>query len=340
MNPHECAILVLTTTQLDEKNNPMKNVVVTGGAGLIGSQLTEILLNKGYKVICIDNFISGSHEAIKPFINNENFTLLEYDVTKELPLIDAHIDWVFHLASPASPNHNSPISYHSLPMETMMVNTTGTKLMLEFALKHNARFLFASTSEIYGDPLEHPQKEIYNGNVSSTGPRSIYDEAKRFGETLTAYYAREKNLDARIVRIFNTYGPGMRKDDQRMIVNFILQALRGDDVTIYGDGNQTRSLSYVKDTAQGLFTYMEIDNLKGEIINIGAQNEHTVNEYANMVLKITGSRSKIIYTDEVKDDPQRRQPDITKAKQLLHWEPTTPLEDGLKETIKYYEMKK
>ncbi len=316
----------------------MKNVVVTGGAGLIGSQLTEILLKKGHKVICIDNFISGSRKAIEPFIKNENFTLIEHDVTEEFPPIADNVDWVFHLASPASPNHHSPISYHALPMETMMVNTVGTKLMLEFAMAHKARFLFASTSEIYGDPLEHPQKEVYNGNVSATGPRSIYDEAKRFGETLTAYYVRDKNLDGRIVRIFNTYGPGMREDDQRMIVNFILQALKDDDVTIYGDGNQTRSLCYVKDTAQGICTYMEKDGLQGEIINIGAQFEHTVKEYADMVLHITGSKSKITYSEEVKDDPQRRQPDITKAKQLLDWEPTTSLEDGLKETIEYYEL--
>jgi nucleoside-diphosphate-sugar epimerase len=223
-------------------------------------------------------------------------------------------------------------------METMMVNTKGTQLMLELASQHKARFLFASTSEVYGDPLEHPQKEAYNGNVSSTGPRSIYDEAKRFGETLTAYYVRDKGLDGRIVRIFNTYGPGMRNDDQRMLVNFILQALNGEDVTVYGDGEQTRSLSYVKDTAQGILMFMEKDGLEGEVINIGSQAEHTVNEYAEMVVRLINSKSKIIHEEKVEDDPQRRQPDISKAKQILNWEPSTPLEKGVKETISFYEL--
>jgi nucleoside-diphosphate-sugar epimerase len=316
----------------------MKTVVVTGGAGLIGSELISLLLEKDHRVICIDNFLTGSRGVVEQFKNNPNFTLIEHDVTLPLPEFKESIDWIFHLASPASPNHKSPISYHSLPMETMMVNTKGTQLMLELAEQHKARFLFASTSEVYGDPLEHPQKEAYNGNVSSTGPRSIYDEAKRFGETLTAYYVRDKGLDGRIVRIFNTYGPGMRNDDQRMLVNFILQALNGEDVTVYGDGEQTRSLSYVKDTAQGILMFMEKDGLEGEVINIGSQAEHTVNEYAEMVVRLINSKSKIIHEEKVEDDPQRRQPDISKAKQILNWEPSTPLEKGVKETISFYEL--
>jgi nucleoside-diphosphate-sugar epimerase len=314
----------------------MKTVVVTGGAGLIGSELTALLLGQGHNVICLDNFLTGSRDAIQDFQKSEHFTLIEHDVIKPLPPLPERIDWIFHLASPASPNSHSPISYHALPMETMMVNTVGTHNMLELARIHKSRFLFASTSEIYGDPLEHPQSESYNGNVSSTGPRSIYDEAKRFGETLTAYYVREKDVDGRIVRIFNTYGPNMRSDDQRMLVNFILQAIHDKDITVYGDGEQTRSLCYVKDTAKGLLAFMEKEGLKGEIINIGAQTEHTVNEYAEIVLRLTKSKSKIIHEESVKDDPQRRQPDISKAKKLLQWEPSTNLEAGIQETILSY----
>ncbi len=314
----------------------MKTVVVTGGAGLIGSELTALLLEKGHRVICLDNFLTGSHDAVSSFQSSDRYTLIEHDVIKTLPQLPDHIDWIFHLASPASPNSHSPISYHALPMETMMVNTVGTHNMLRLAHSRNARFLFASTSEIYGDPLEHPQNESYNGNVSTTGPRSIYDEAKRFGETLTAYYTREKNLDGRIVRIFNTYGPNMRSDDQRMLVNFILQALNNKDITVYGDGNQTRSLCYVKDTVMGIYAFMEKEHLGGEIINIGSRTEHTINEYAEMVVHLTKSKSKIIHEERVQDDPQRRQPDITKAKKLLNWEPSTKLEDGIRETIRSY----
>jgi nucleoside-diphosphate-sugar epimerase len=318
----------------------MKEVVVSGGAGLIGSHLVDLLLEKGHHVICFDNLITGSQENIDVLSKNPLFTFIHHDVINKLPEIAGNIDWVFHLASPASPNHKSPISYHSLPMETMMVNTSGTKNMLELAHSHKARFLFASTSEVYGDPLEHPQKETYNGNVTPNGPRSIYDEAKRFGETLTSYFVRDKHLDGRIVRIFNTYGPRMRIDDQRMIVNFILQALNNEDVTIYGDGSQTRSLSYVKDTAQGLVNFMETDGLEGEIINIGAQSEHTVKEFAEMVIRLTNSSSKITFDDKVKDDPQKRKPDISKAKQVLNWEPSTTLEQGLIEMIAYYKSLK
>lgn len=316
----------------------MKHIVVTGGAGLIGSFLCKKLLKDGHAVICIDNFITGSREAITEGLDNKNFRLIEKDVTLTQEYDVKHIDWVFHLASPASPNYNSPISYHALPMETMMVNTVGTHNMLKLAEKHKARFVFASTSEVYGDPLEHPQKESYYGNVSPTGPRSIYDEAKRFGETLTAHYVRKRALDGRIARIFNTYGPGMRKEDKRMIINFILQALNGEALTIYGNGTQTRSLCYVVDTCEGLYQLMAKDDIAGEVINIGSQDEHTVKEYAELVLQITGSPSTITYNKAVKNDPQRRRPNIAKAKKLLGWTPITSLRDGLKKTIEHYQL--
>lgn len=292
----------------------MKTVCITGGAGFIGSHLCERLLKDGYSVICIDNLISGSRKNIQHLEKNNNFRYINHDVTLPPPDLPP-VDFVFHFASPASPNHHSNISYHKLPMETMMVNTVGTHNMLEFAHQNNARFMFSSTSEVYGDPLIHPQKETYNGNSSTTGPRSVYDEAKRFGETLVAYYNREKNLDTRIVRIFNTYGPRMQQEDKRMIVNFILQALKNKPITIYGNGSQTRSLCYIDDLIDGITTYMFSDNLSGEIINLGNPDEHTVREFAEIIKTRTHSTSSIIDSEELpKDDPLKRQPDISKAK--------------------------
>jgi len=221
-------------------------------------------------------------------------------------------------------------------METMMVNTVGTLELLKFAQKNNAKFLFASTSEAYGDPLEHPQKEEYRGNVSTTGPRAVYDEAKRFGETLTSYFWRDKGVDARIARIFNTYGPNMHKDDMRMIAQFIMQALSNEPITLFGDGNQTRSLCYVDDLIEGLSRLMFYDNTKGEVVNLGNPEEHTVVEYAQMVKQLTNSTSEITHTEELpKDDPLRRCPDIEKAKNLLSWEPSVSLNDGLMKMIEY-----
>lgn len=313
----------------------MNKVLVTGGAGFIGSNLCGRLLQEGKDVICIDNLISGLKENISNYISNPNFSFLLYDVTKPLP-DDIQIDTVIHLASPASPNHHSPISYHALPMETMQVNTIGTHQLLEFAKKNNAIFLFASTSEVYGDPLEHPQKEEYRGNVSTTGQRSIYDEAKRFGETLTSYYNREKNVDARIVRIFNTYGPNMQKADMRMIVTFITQALAQKPITIFGDGKQTRSLCYVDDTVEGIIRLVSYPNTRGEVVNIGSAEEHSVYDYAVMIKKLVNSSSEIVYSEKLpEDDPKQRCPDITKAKKLLDWEPKIILEDGLKKMIEY-----
>jgi nucleoside-diphosphate-sugar epimerase len=313
----------------------MAKVIVTGGAGFIGSHLCDALLEKEHDVVCIDNFLTSSEENIAHLKNNPHFAFVKHDVVKPLP-DGLRAEYVFHLASPASPNHHSSISYHALPMETMQVNTNGTLNMLRFAEEKNAKFLFTSTSEIYGDPLEHPQKETYRGNVSTIGPRSVYDEAKRFGETLVAYFWREKGLDARIARIFNTYGPRMSKADMRMITIFINQALADKPITIYGDGRQTRSLCYVSDTVDGLIRLMFQDNTKREVVNIGSANEHTVLEYAKLIKKLTDSKSEITLSEQLpEDDPLRRKADIAKAKELLDWEPTISLEEGLEKMIAY-----
>lgn len=314
----------------------MQTVLVAGGSGFIGSHLCKSLLQKGYRVICVDNFLTSQESNVDDLSSNENFSLVVHDITKPLP-DNLEADFVFHLASPASPNHHSKISYHALPMETMMANTQGTLELLKFAKKNNARFLFASTSEAYGDPLEHPQTEEYRGNVSTTGPRSVYDEAKRFGETLTSYFVRSEGVDGRIVRIFNTYGPKMMKDDMRMIIIFANQALRNEPITVFGDGNQTRSLCFVTDTVEGIIRLMFKDDLKGEVVNIGSDEEHTVLEYAEMIKKITDSESEIVFSEDLpQDDPTRRRPDITKAKRLLDWEPQVALDEGLEKTIQYF----
>jgi nucleoside-diphosphate-sugar epimerase len=312
------------------------NILITGGAGFIGSHLCARLLKDGHTVYCIDNLSTGSTTNIENLQSDDRFTFIEADVTNELPknALPDHIDHIYHLASPASPNHHSPISYHALPMQTMMVNTVGTHNMLDLAKKHHARFLFSSTSEIYGEPLEHPQKESYRGNVSTTGPRSVYDESKRFGETLVAYYQRELEVDTRIVRIFNTYGPHMSDKDMRMSVLFMLQAIKNEPITIFGDGTQTRSLCYVDDLIEGLVTFMNKDGLSGEIINMGSTDEKTVLEYAQLIKSAAQSKSEISITEQLpQDDPKQRKPDITKAKELLGWEPTTTIEEGVKKTI-------
>ncbi|MBI2049765.1 SDR family oxidoreductase [Candidatus Roizmanbacteria bacterium] len=309
--------------------------IVTGGAGFIGSHFCDRLINDGYEVIAVDNLLTGSAKNVEHLIKNPKFKLIKHDVLKPLP-DDLECDALFHLASPASPNHHSKLSYHALPLETMLVNTQGTLELLKFAENNKAKFLFASTSEVYGDPLEHPQKENYNGNVSTTGPRSVYDEAKRFGETLVAYFVRTRNLDARIARIFNTYGPRMMKDDMRMVIRFVNQALEGVPITVYGDGTQTRSLCYVDDMIEGLVRLMNYPNTKGEVVNLGSQDEHTVLEYANIIKKITDSKSEITYSEDLpEDDPKKRRPDISKAKKLINWEPKVSLEEGLKRVIKY-----
>ncbi len=311
-------------------------ILVAGGAGFIGSHLCTRLLKENHEVICVDNFLTGSKQNIEDLLKNKNFSLVEHDVIKPLPN-GISADSVFHLASPASPNHHSKISYHALPMETMLVNTIGTLELLKFAGKNKAKFLFASTSEVYGDPLEHPQNEEYRGNVSTTGPRSIYDESKRFGETLTAYFCRDKGLDARIARIFNTYGPGMAKADMRMIITIINQAIESKPITLFGDGSQTRSLCFIDDMVEGLMRLMFYPKTKGEVVNLGAQDEYSVLEYAQLVKKFLTSKSEIIFSEKLpEDDPKKRRPNITKAKKLLDWEPKVQLEEGLKKTIDYF----
>lgn len=310
--------------------------IVTGGAGFIGSHFCDRLINEGDEVVAVDNLLTGSAKNVEHLIKNPKFKLIKHDVLKPLP-DDLKCDALFHLASPASPNHHSKLSYHALPLETMLVNTQGTLELLKFAQIYKAKFLFASTSEVYGDPLEHPQKEDYNGNVSTTGPRSVYDEAKRFGETLVAYFVRTRNLDARIARIFNTYGPRMLKDDMRMVIRFVNQALEGEPITVYGDGTQTRSLCYVDDMVEGLIRLMSYPNTKGEIVNLGSQDEHTVLEYANIIKKLTASKSEITFSEDLpEDDPKKRRPDISKAKKLINWEPKVSLEEGLKKIIEYF----
>ena len=310
-------------------------ILVAGGAGFIGSHLSARLLKDKHEVICVDNLLTGNKKNISHLLDNESFTFLHHDVTKPL-LENVTANAVFHLASPASPNHHSRLSYHALPMETMMVNTLGTLELLKFAEKNKAKFLFASTSEVYGDPLEHPQREEYRGNTSTTGPRSVYDEAKRFGETLTAYYGRDKKIDIRIARIFNTYGPNMLPEDKRMIVSFIIEGLNNKPMPIFGDGTQTRSLCYVDDMVEGLMRLMFYPETKGQIINLGSPEEHTVFEYAEKVKKLLGSSSEIILTEKLPtDDPKQRRADITKAKKLLKWEPKISLDEGLAKLITY-----
>lgn len=308
-------------------------IIVAGGAGFLGSHLCKRLLDQGNQVICLDNLLTGSLENIKPLQENSNFEFKKTDVSEKLPE-DLKADQIYHLASPASPNLHSKKSYHALPFETMKVNTQGTWNLCELAFKCKAKILFASTSECYGDPLEHPQKEEYRGNVSTTGPRSVYDEAKRFGETIVAAYVRSKNLDGKIIRIFNTYGPGMSLDDGRVVIEFIQAALKNKPIPIFGDGTQTRSFCYVNDLIDGIIKVMNSDKSKGEIFNLGNPGEYTILELAETVKKITNSKSEISFVEELpKDDPLKRRPDITKAREVLGWEPKISLEEGLKKLL-------
>ena len=313
----------------------MQTVYVAGGAGFIGSHLCERLLNEGHHVVCIDNFLTSNHKNIS-HLTSEHLQVVEADVTKPLPESLPKPDYIFHLASPASPNMKSPRSYMAFPIETLLVNSWGTHNLLELAKEARARMVFASTSEIYGDPEISPQPETYNGNVSSVGPRSVYDEAKRFGEAMMMGYFRKFGVDARIVRIFNTYGPQMQHDDGRVVSNFIVQALKGEPLTVYGAGQQTRSFCYVSDMVDGLYRFMFQDNLAGQIINIGNPDEYTILEFAKRIKDSMDTSSEIIFEDLPQDDPKQRKPDITKAKELLSWEPTVTLEEGLAKTIEYF----
>ncbi|MFZ5845412.1 MAG: UDP-glucuronic acid decarboxylase family protein [Patescibacteria group bacterium] len=307
-----------------------KTSVVTGGAGFIGSHLCEALLAHGHQVFCLDNLLTGAEENLIHAKKNPNFTFIRIDVTEKLPIL-GKIDYIFHLASPASPR-----DYQNYAEETALVNSVGTRNLLRLAKSYGARFLFASTSEVYGEPLEHPQRETYWGNVNPNGPRSCYDESKRFGEMITMVYVRKYGVDARIARIFNTYGERMQPEDGRVVSNFVNQALNGKPLTIYGDGSQTRSFCYVSDLVAGLLRLMFTDDLAGEVVNLGNPEEYPVLELAGKIKQLAASNSKIIYKPLPPDDPSRRRPDITKAKKLLGWEPKISLEKGLKKTIQFY----
>ncbi|MGQ9644356.1 MAG: UDP-glucuronic acid decarboxylase family protein [Ignavibacterium sp.] len=306
----------------------MKTAVVTGGAGFLGSHLCDKLINEGFKVICIDNFITGSPDNIAHLFGNDNFTFVKHDVTNFIH-VPGKVDYILHFASPAS-----PIDYLKLPIQTLKVGSLGTHKALGLAKEKNAVFLLASTSEVYGDPLVHPQNEDYWGNVNPVGPRGVYDEAKRFAESLTMAYHRYHGLQTRIVRIFNTYGPRMRLNDGRVLPTFIHQALKGEPLSIFGDGSQTRSFCYVDDLIDGIYRLM----LSNEAlpVNIGNPDEITIQQFAEEVLKLTGSKSTIAYHPLPEDDPKVRQPDISKAKALLGWEPKVSRTEGIKRTLEYF----
>ena len=314
----------------------METCLVAGGGGFIGSHLCKSLLDENFKVICVDNFITGDKANINSLTSNSNFKLLEKDIIKEKDFEAEKIDYIFHLASPASPNAKSKKSYINFPLETLLVNSVGTYNLLELSLKNNSKFLYTSTSEVYGDPAVSPQNEEYFGNVNPNGIRSPYDESKRFGEAITQTYFRKFNLDTRIIRIFNTYGPNMQKDDGRVVSNFINQAIEGKSITIYGDGSQSRSFCYVTDMIEGIKKYMFSERSKGEVINLGNPNERSILDFAKLIIKLTGSASEIVFENLPEDDPKKRRPDITKAKSLLDWEPKVGLEDGINNTIEYY----
>ena len=305
-------------------------IVITGAAGFIGSHLSEALLDRGHSVIGIDNLLTGATANIA-HLANRDFVFIKHDVTNYI-YVEGPVDAVLHWASPAS-----PIDYLELPIPTLKVGALGTHKALGLAKAKNARFVLASTSEVYGDPLEHPQKETYWGNVNPIGPRGVYDEAKRFAEAMTVAYHRYHQLDAKIVRIFNTYGPRMRIKDGRAVPAFMSQALRNEDVTIFGDGTQTRSFTYITDLVDGIIKLMLSD--VNDPVNIGNPRETTIEEIAKMIIKLTGSTSKIVHHPLPTDDPKVRQPDITRARALLKWEPKVSLEDGLVKTLDYFRTK-
>ncbi|NLN78870.1 MAG: SDR family oxidoreductase [Armatimonadetes bacterium] len=309
----------------------MEHILVTGGAGFLGSHLCDLLLKYGYKVTAMDNLLTGSIDNIVHNVDNPHFRFIKYDVTNYL-YIDEPIDAIFHFASPAS-----PIDYAQFPIPTLKVGSLGTHKTLGLAVAQKAVYLLASTSEVYGDPLVHPQKEDYWGNVNPIGPRGVYDEAKRFAEALTMAYHNAHGVDTRIVRIFNTYGPRMRLHDGRVVPTMIYQALKGEPLTVFGDGRQTRSFCYVDDEVEGIFRLFKSGHI--EPVNIGNPDEMTVLEFTHLVKRLTNSTSEIVFKPLPIDDPTKRKPDISKAKQLLDWEPRVSLEEGLKETIKYIRTK-
>ena len=306
----------------------MKNILITGAAGFIGSHLCDYFLNKNFKVFGVDNFMTGSYENIKHIINDTNFDFFEMDICNKIK-INHSLDYILHFASPAS-----PIDYLNFPIKTLKIGSFGTQNILELALKKKATVLVASTSEVYGDPLEHPQKESYFGNVNPIGPRGVYDEAKRFMEAMTTAYKTKKKLDVRIVRIFNTYGPRMRKKDGRAIPNFINQCLTNSDITVYGDGLQTRSFCFIDDTIEGIYKLLN-SNYKLPI-NIGNPSEYSIIELVENIKSIIPCSNSIVYKKFPENDPKVRQPDIELAKIKLNWYPKTNLIDGLIKTVNFY----
>lgn len=308
--------------------NQSKKVLVTGGAGFIGAHLCKRLLDLKHDVVCLDNFFTGTKTNLLEFRDNPHFEIQRHDITEKL-LIE--VDWIFNLACPASPVH-----YQFNPIKTLKTNILGTLNMLGLAKRVKARILHASTSEVYGDPQMHPQKEEYWGNVNPIGIRSCYDEGKRAAETLMMDYKRESNVDSKIIRIFNTYGPKMRADDGRVVSNFIVQALKGENITVYGDGSQTRSFCYIDDLINVIMLMMEKEGFTGPV-NTGNPDEFTILELAEKVIEATGSNSKVVFKPLPSDDPTQRKPDITLAKEKLGWEPKIKLEEGLKKTITYFD---
>ena len=301
------------------------NILITGGAGFVCSHLADTLFEKNHNLILLDNLLTGNKNNIEHLLDHKNVNFIQHDVQDHID-ISEEIDFIFHFASAAS-----PIAYQENPVNTLKAGSIGTINTLGLAKVKNAAYLLASTSEIYGDPEVSPQSEEYWGNVNPNGERSMYDEAKRFAEAATATYSRTYNLKTKVVRIFNTYGPRMKLNDGRVVTNFIVQALKGQDITVYGDGSQTRSFSYVQDTVNGIVSLMESEH--NDVFNIGNPTEITINELASKIIEITNSNSKLINKDLPQDDPKQRKPDITKAKTLLNWEPKVKLEDGLTKTI-------
>jgi len=305
----------------------MKTILVTGGAGFIGSHLCEFLLKQGHYVICLDNFFTGSKENIKHLLDFDNFEVIRHDIIDPIKL---EVEEIYNLACPASPVH-----YQYNAIKTLKTSILGTMNMLGLAKRVKARILQASTSEVYGDPQIHPQPESYRGNVNPIGPRACYDEGKRAAETLCFDYHRQHNVDIRVVRIFNTYGPNMQINDGRVVSNFIVQALKNEDITVYGDGKQTRSFCYVSDLVRGMVDFMNQNQSLGPI-NLGNDGEFTILELAEKIIKLTNSKSRIVFKPLPEDDPMQRKPDLTLARKIIRYEPTIPLEEGLIKTIEYF----
>jgi nucleoside-diphosphate-sugar epimerase len=316
----------------------MSRILITGGAGFIGSHLCDLFLGMGHEVVCVDNLLSGSLDNIKHLTGNPSFTFINHDIIDDLPstIYNLKYDAILHFACPASPNPSSPVSYINHPVETLMVSSVGSKNMLDLAVKNNCQIIFASTSEVYGDPTVHPQVESYWGNVSSTGVRSCYDEGKRFMEALAFAYYRKSQAKIKVIRIFNTYGPRMRRDDGRFTINLINSATNNKPFVLFGDGSATRSFCYIDDLIAGIKAVYEQNDVIGEVINLGNPGEFSVNDSIKLVESLVGHPLTLIKNPALPDDPRRRRPDISKAKKLLDWEPKISFSEGLKKCLEYY----